>query len=269
MDRMSEPILSVRDGHVLTVTLNLPDKRNPISDPAVIDGLDRTLGAADADIGVRVVILTGAGSAFSSGGDLKAMKDGRGLRAALPAQTRRNYREGIQRLPLLFQALEVPVIAAVNGPAIGAGLDLACMCDVRIASQTAVFAESFVRVGIVPGDGGAWLLPRIIGFSKATELALTGETIGADEALRIGLVSRVVAPDQVMAAAREVADKIAANPPHAVRMTKRLLREGQSATLANILEMSAAMQSLAHATRDNDEAIDAFLEKRPPRFTGK
>jgi enoyl-CoA hydratase/carnithine racemase len=124
-------------------------------------------------------------------------------------------------------------------------------------------------VGIVPGDGGAWLLPRIVGFSKATELALTGETIKADEALRIGLVSRVVPSGELMAAARAVADKIAANPPHAVRMTKRLLREGQTATLANILEMSAAMQSLAHATRDNDEAIDAFLEKRPPRFTGE
>lgn len=266
---MTDPILCARDGAILTVTLNLPDKRNPISDPSVIDGLERALLAADSDIGVRAVILTGAGSAFSSGGDLKAMKAGRGLRAPLPAQTRRNYREGIQRLPLLFQALEVPVIAAVNGPAIGAGLDLACMCDVRIAAEGAVFAESFVKVGIVPGDGGAWLLPRIVGFSKATELALTGETIAADEALRIGLVSRVVPLDALMAATREVADKIAANPPHAVRMTKRLLREGQTATLANILEMSAAMQSLAHATRDNDEAIDAFLEKRPPKFTGK
>lgn len=266
---MNDPILRARDGAILTVTLNLPDTRNPISDPAVIDALEEALLDADSDIGVRVVILTGAGSAFSSGGDLKAMKEGRGLRAPLPAQTRRNYREGIQRLPLLFHALEVPVIAAINGPAIGAGLDLACMCDVRVAAEGAVFAESFVRIGIVPGDGGAWLLPRIIGFSKATELALTGETIGADEALRIGLVSRVVPGTELMAAAREVADKIAANPPHAVRMTKRLLREGQTATLANILEMSAAMQSLAHATRDNDEAMDAFLEKRAPRFTGE
>ena len=266
---MTDPILCTRDGAILTITLNLPEKRNPISDPVVIDRLEEALRAADADIGVRVVILTGAGSAFSSGGDLKAMKAGVGLRAQLPAQTRRNYREGIQRLPLLFQALEVPVIAAVNGPAIGAGLDLACMCDVRVAADTAVFAESFVKVGIVPGDGGAWLLPRIVGFSKATELALTGETISASEALGIGLVSRVVPGGELMAAARAVADRIAVNPPHAVRMTKRLLREGQTATLANILELSAAMQSLAHATRDNDEAMDAFLEKRTPRFTGE
>ncbi|MBS0502851.1 MAG: crotonase/enoyl-CoA hydratase family protein [Proteobacteria bacterium] len=265
----SQPILAERDGAILTVTLNLPEKRNPVSDPAVIAGLEEVLRAADADIGVRAVILTGAGIAFSSGGDLKAMKSGTGLRAALPAQTRRNYREGIQRLPLLFHNLEVPVIAAINGPAIGAGLDLACMCDVRVAADTAIFAESFVKVGIVPGDGGAWLLPRIVGFSVATELALTGETFDAAEALRIGLVSRVVPAADLMAAARKVADRIAVNPPHAVRMTKRLLREGQTATLSNILELSAAMQSLAHATRDNDEAIDAFIEKRRPNFTGE
>ena len=262
-------ILQKRDGAILTVTLNLPEKRNPISDNAVIEALIAAMEAADADIGVRVVILTGAGSAFSAGGDLKAMKSGLGLRAALPAQTRRNYKTGIQRLPLLFQSLEVPVIAAVNGHAIGAGLDLACMCDIRIASDNAKFAESFVKVGIIPGDGGAWLLPRVIGFSKASELALTGEPIDAAEALAIGLVSRIVPADALIAAAREIANKIAANPPHAVRMTKRLLREGQVTTLPTLLDMSAAMQSLAHATRDYDEAIDAFLERRAPRFTGE
>ena len=266
---MTHPILTSRDGAILTVTLNLPEKRNPVSDNGLIDLLIETMHAADSDIGIRCVILTGAGSAFSAGGDLKAMKDGTGLRAALPAQTRRNYREGIQRLPLMFHALEVPVIAAINGPAIGAGLDLACMCDVRVAADTAVFAESFVKLGIVPGDGGAWLLPRVIGFARAAELSLTGETFDAAYALEIGLVSRVVPGDQLLAAARTIADKIAANPPHAVRMTRRLLREAQTATLAATLELSAAMQSLAHATRDNDEAIDAFIERRPPDFTGE
>lgn len=265
---MADPILVAREGALLTVTLNLPEKRNPVSDPALVDALEAALRAADADIGVRAVILTGAGNAFSSGGDLKAMKAGSGLRAPLPAETRRNYRQGIQRLPLLLHALEVPVIAAVNGPAIGAGLDLACLCDIRIAAESATFAESFVRVGIVPGDGGAWLLPRIIGFSRATELALTGETIDAATALAIGLVSRVVPDAGLLDAARDVAGRIAANPPHAVRMTRRLLREGQTAGLAQILEMSAAMQALAHATADHEEAVDAFLEKRPPRFAG-
>lgn len=266
---MASPLLTERLDAVLTVTLNQPERRNPISDQAMVDALVAVMQEADADIGVRVVILTGAGTVFSSGGDLKQMKSGAGLRAGLPAQTRRNYKTGIQRLPLMFQALEVPVIAAINGPAIGAGLDLATMCDIRIAAESARFAESFVKLGIVPGDGGAWLLPRIVGFSRATELALTGEMFDAATALAYGLVSHVVPDDQLMARAHEIAGKIAANPPHAVRMTKRLLREGQMSTLANILEMSAAMQSLAHATRDNDEAIDAFIEKRAPVFRGE
>ncbi len=266
---MSEAVLTQRDGAILTVTLNQPEKRNPVSGEDVIAGLIAAMRAADDDISIRAVILTGAGTAFSSGGDLKAMKNGSGLRAKLPAQTRRNYLTGIQRLPLMFQSLEVPVIAAVNGPAIGAGCDLACMCDIRIAAESAKFAESFVKVGIVPGDGGAWLLPRIVGFSRATEMALTGDMLSAQEALVCGLVSRVVPDADLMTAARAVADRIAANPPHAVRSTKKLLREGQTATLAALLEMSAAMQALAHATRDNDEAIDAFLEKRSPVFTGE
>jgi enoyl-CoA hydratase/carnithine racemase len=262
-------ILSEQDGPVLTLTLNAPERRNPISDLPMVEALVAAIEAADRDIGVRVVILTGAGTAFSSGGDIKKMGPGGGLRDTLPAQTRRNYRAGIQRLPLLFQALEVPVIAAVNGPAIGAGCDLACMCDIRIAGASARFAESFTKLGIVPGDGGAWLLPRVIGFSRATELALTGEMLDAESALACGLVSRVVADDALLDAAREIARKIAANPPHATRMTKRLLREAQTATLANILELSAAMQALAHETEDHEEAMSAAKEKRQPSFNGR
>lgn len=267
---MTDLLLQERDGAILTITLNQPERRNPISDNAMVDALCDTFGAADRDIDVRVVILTGAGSAFCSGGDLKKMKAGTGgLKSASPIETRRNYKYGIQRLPLMFEALEVPVIAAVNGAAIGAGCDLACMCDVRVAGESAKFAESFVKLGIIPGDGGAWLLPRIVGFSKASELALTGEMVDAKEALAIGLVSRVVPDDELQAAAKLVAGKIAANPPHAVRMTKRLLREGQSTDLKNSLEMAAAMQSLAHATKDNEEAIDAFIERREPEFKGE
>jgi enoyl-CoA hydratase/carnithine racemase len=266
---MKDMITIGRDGAILTVTLNQPERRNPVSDQVMVDALCTAFQAADADIAVRCVILTGAGTAFSSGGDLKAMKAGIGLRSAFPAQTRRNYKTGIQKLPLMFESLEVPVIAAVNGPAIGAGCDLALMCDVRIAAQSAKFAESFVKLGIVPGDGGAWLLPRIIGFARATELALTGDMISADEALACGLVSRVVPDANLLEAARAVADKIAANPPHAVRMTKRLLRESHRVSLATILDMSAAFQALAHATKDNDEAIDAFVERRSPHFLGE
>lgn len=266
---MSELVQVEREGGIATVTLNQPDKRNPISGLDMIDALEAAMRTLDAELAVRAVILTGAGSAFSSGGDLKAMVARKSsLRDPVPAQTRRNYKAGIQRLPLLFEALEVPVIAAVNGPAIGAGCDLACMCDVRIAGESAKFAESFVKLGIVPGDGGAWLLPRIIGFAKASELALTGDLLDAQEALAFGLVSRVVPDVELMDMARTIARKIASNPPHAVRMTKRLLREGYRASLANILEMSAAMQAMGHATADHDEAVSAFLEKRAPTFTG-
>jgi enoyl-CoA hydratase/carnithine racemase len=266
---MADLLKLSRDGAILTITLNLPEKRNPISDLDMVDALCEAFGQADRDIAIHAVILTGAGSAFSSGGDVKTMKPGQGsLNDAAAVQTRRNYKYCIQRLPLMFQALEVPVIAAINGPAIGAGCDLACMCDVRIAAQSAKFAESFVKLGLIAGDGGAWLLPRIIGFSKATELALTGEMIDAEEALRIGLVSSVVPDDQLMEAAQAIAAKIAANPPHATRMTKRLLREAQTCTLSHTLEMAAAMQALAHGTADNAEAIDAFIERRSPVFRG-
>jgi enoyl-CoA hydratase/carnithine racemase len=267
---MTDLVLTARDGPILTITLNQPERRNPISDLDMIDALLAAIAAADADIAVRAVILTGAGSAFSSGGDVKKMAiGGGGVRSSNPAETRRNYRYGIQRLPLAFQALDVPVIAAVNGAAVGAGCDLACMCDIRVAGESARFAESFVRLGIIPGDGGAWILPRIVGFPKATELVLTGEMIDAAEALKIGLVTHVVPDDQLVMRAKEIANKIAANPPHAVRMAKRLLRQGQDTSLSNILEMSAAMQAVVHTTADHDEAITAFVERRPPHFSGE
>ena len=264
------PVLySLDDQGIATITLNRADLRNPISDLDLIEALLDTLTQIEDDPKVRCAILTGAGTAFSAGGNLKAMRpDSGGLNASLPARTRRNYKSGIQRLPLAFAALEVPVIAAVNGPAIGAGLDLACMCDLRVASESAKFAESFVKLGIIPGDGGAWLLQRIVGFSKAAELTLTGETIDAAEALRIGLVSQVVPDADLIEAARKMAARIACNPSFAVRMAKRLLWDAQSMSIGQVLEMSAAMQSVAHATKDNAEAVNAFLEKRKPVFKG-
>ena len=265
----SDFLLIERHGPVAVLTVNRPDTRNALSGEECFGAFEQIFADLNADTSVRAAVLTGAGSAFCSGGNVAEMRDRTGMFGGSPEQIAQNYRQGIQRIPRAFQTLQVPIIAAVNGAAMGAGNDLACMCDIRIASTTAKFAESFVRLGITPGDGGAWLLPRIVGFSKATELALTGETIDAAEALRIGLVSEVVDDAELMAAARKVANKIAANPPHAVRMTKRLLREGQTADLKNILEMSAAMQSLAHATADNDEAITAFLEKREPEFKGE
>jgi enoyl-CoA hydratase/carnithine racemase len=185
-----------------------------------------------------------------------------------PAATRANYRRGVQRVIRALWELEVPSVAAVNGHAIGLGCDLACLCDMRIASEAARFASTFIDVGLVPGDGGAWILPRIVGSSKAAQMIFTGETLDAPQALACGLVSQVVPAAQLLPAARELAQRIAAKPAQALRLAKRLVREGQQQRLSDVLELSAAYQALAHETRDHQEALDAFVEKRKPRFQG-
>lgn len=263
----SGEVLYSQKGHVVTVSLNMPELRNPVSEPAIISGLIDAVARMNADKSVRAAILTGTGTAFSSGGNLKAMAAPGGNADAPPAENRLWYVDGIQRIPLAFERLEVPIIAAVNGPAIGAGCDLVCMCDIRIAGRSATFAESFVKVGLVPGDGGAWLLPRAIGQSRAREMAFTGEAISAETALAWGLVSYVVEDDELLERANAIADRIAANPPQAVRMTKKLMTSAQDISLDRVLDMSAAMQPLAHATRDHREALQAFVEKRKASFT--
>ncbi len=266
---MSEPVLYEKSGHIVTMTLNRHETRNAISEEEMVDALVAGCARINTDQEVRVAIITGAGTAFSSGGNVKDMRDRKGMFGGAGTEIRDGYRRGIQRIPLAIQSLEVPVIAAVNGAAIGAGCDLAMMCDMRIASEKAVFAESFVKVGLIPGDGGAWFLPRVIGRSRACEMAFTGEPVTAQTALAWGMVSNVVAPEELMDAARALASRIAVNPPMALRMTKKLLQEGEHARLDSLLEMSASLQALAHQTRDHAEAVDAILEKREPRFTGE
>ncbi len=263
-------ILTTQDGSIRTLTLNRPERRNPITDLAMVEALVCALQSADADPSVRVIILTGAGRAFCSGGDLRQMQPGpNSLIGASPEATRDNYRNGIQRIPLAMEGLGVPVIAAINGAAIGAGCDLTCMCDIRIASTEARFAESFVKLGLIPGDGGAWLLPRIVGFSRATEMALTGDPIDADTALQWGLVSRVVAAEDLLPTCHSIAMKIAANPPEAVSRAKGMLRKACDQSLAEALDTAAVQQGYAHQTRDHREAVAAFLDKRTPHFTGE
>jgi enoyl-CoA hydratase/carnithine racemase len=265
---MTGKVLYQQDGQIVTITLNDPAMRNPISERETVDAIVAAIERLNQDRTARVAILTGAGTAFSSGGDLRAMRNAFEARAANPSLTTHYYKFGIQRIPLAFEKLDVPIIAAVNGPAIGAGLDLACMCDMRIASESARFAESFVKVGIVPGDGGAWLLPRIVGYSKACEMVFTGDMLNAGEALACGLVSRVVPDAELLDVARALAARIAVNPPDAVRMAKRLLIEGRHSRLDTLLELSASLQALAHSTADHREAVNAFLEKRQPNFKG-
>lgn len=258
-------LLYEQQGPVVTLTMNQPEQRNPLTGNTAVAEFLAAIDRIESDDGVRCVILTGNGPSFSAGGDIRAMK-----RQAMPEVTemdiRRDYRGGIQKLTLGLYGLEVPVIAAVNGHAMGAGLDLACMCDIRIASERAKFAESFVKLGIIPGDGGAWLLPRVVGVSRAAELAFTGEAIDAATALDWNLVSRVVPHEQLMGAARELADRIAANPSHGLRLTKRLMREAMHTRLDSVLELSAAYQAISHKTADHAEAVDAFIGKRAPRF---
>jgi enoyl-CoA hydratase/carnithine racemase len=254
-----------REGPIVTLTLNQPEQRNPLTGNTAVPEFVAACEQISADAGIRAVVVTGAGSAFCSGGNIKDMQKYAGD-ALAPISIREEYRRGIQKLPLALYYLEVPTIAAVNGPAIGAGCDLACMCDIRIASEKAKFAESFIKVGIVPGDGGAWLLPRAVGRSKAAELAFTGDVLDAQQALQCGLVSRVVPPERLMEEARELAGRIAANPGPTLRLTKRLLREGEHMRLDSLLELSAGYQALAHKTSEHEEAVRAFIEKRPPRF---
>jgi len=256
-------------GHVLVLTMCNPDTRNALTGEEQFGDIEAACEQANADMAVRAVILTGEGSAFCAGGNVKDMRDRKGLFAGDPFDQADAYRKGIQRIPRAIRALNVPIIAAVNGPAVGAGCDLATMCDIRIGSSKAMFAESFVKLGIIPGDGGAWFLPRAVGYSNACKMAFTGDPVKAEEALTMGLISEVVEPEALLERALELAGSIAANPPHAVRLSKQLMRASEKASLDELLDMSAAFQAVCHGEPDHAEAVNAFFEKRPGNYREK
>lgn len=251
--------------HIELWELNLPDQRNPISDPPLIEDMVDNIDRVREDQTVRCVILTGRGRAFSAGGNIKAMADPQGPFSGTADEIRDSYRTGIQRIPLALRSIDVPFIAAVNGPAVGAGLDLATMCDVRVAAHSAWFAESFVQLGLIPGDGGAWFLPRLIGHARAAEMALTGSRVDAPTAESWGLVNYVVADEELISAALEIAHRIAANPGYAVRATKQLLLDSADHSLASMLAECATIQAEAHSHPDHRKAVAALLEKHAPR----
>jgi enoyl-CoA hydratase/carnithine racemase len=257
-----------RRGHTAVLTFNRPESLNALGAPGDGDQVQAACEQVNADPEIRCVVLTGAGRAFSAGGDVKAMKAREGAFAGSGVAIRENYRRNIHRIVRAIYGLEVPSIAAVNGAAIGLGCDVACMTDIRIAAEGARFGVTFLKLGLIPGDGGAWLLPRIIGMSRASEMLYTGELINAATAAKWGLVSHVVRDAELMDAALELAGRIAAQPPHALRLGKALLRQGQSASYDTLMEMSAAAQALAHLTDDHMEGVDAILEKRAPDFKG-
>ena len=266
---MTDKLLYDQRGHVVTLTFNMPETRNALTDRDLCTAIVEAMQRINEDQLVRCAIVTGAGKAFSSGGNLKHMKDKVSIFGGDAIDAKDGYRTGIQRVARAMWECEVPLIAAVNGPAYGAGCDTTCLCDIRIASTAATFAENFVRVGLISGDGGAWLLPRQIGLSRAAEMTFTAEPVDAATALEWGLVSRVVAPEDLMAEAEALAEKIAINPPRQLRMAKRLLREGLNTRLDSVLELAAAYQGASHQTEDHAEAVEALLEKRAPKFTGR
>ncbi|MCG5432574.1 crotonase/enoyl-CoA hydratase family protein [Mycobacterium sp. MYCO198283] len=261
----SEPVdgpLRITTGdHTQTWIINLPQAGNAITDKGFIRAVEAAVDAANADIDVRAVILTGEGKIFSAGGNVKEMADRSGMFGLDPIAQRRAYVDGIQRIPRALARLEVPLIAAVNGPAVGAGCDLAMMCDIRVASERASFAESFVQIGLIPGDGGSWFLPRAVGYERAAELTFTGDRIDAATALQWGMVSRVVPHEQLLAEAAALAARITKNPPEALRMAKRLLQESRSGSLESTLGMAAAMQPLAHHDPEHAQRIDRWASR--------
>jgi enoyl-CoA hydratase/carnithine racemase len=261
-------LLLERRGPVALLTLNRPQSLNALGAPGDGDAVHAVCEEINADPGIRCVVLTGAGRAFSAGGDIKAMRAREGAFSGSAVDLRDAYRRNVHRIVRAVYGLDVPSIAAVNGPAIGLGCDLACMTDIRIASQDARFGVTFLKIGLVPGDGGAWLLPRTIGMSRAAELLFTGDIIDAATAAEWGLVSRVCASETLIDEAFALANKIAAQPRDALRMTKSLLKRGQVDSFDAVLEMSASAQAIAHQSEDHMEGLDAVIEKRPPRFTG-
>ena len=259
----------VREGPVTILTFARPETMNPLGAPGDGDAFAGVADAINRDMACRAVILTGAGRAFSAGGDVKAMQDKSGTFGGTAPAISDGYRDNIHRMLRALHGLRVPVIAAVNGPAIGLGCDVACLADIRIASEAARFGVTFLKLGIIPGDGGTWILPRVIGMSRAAELFYTGEVIDAATAKDWGLVSRVVAPDALMDEAHALAAKIAAMPPHALRQSKMLLRQGQQISYDTALEMAANTQAMMHTTADHAEGVAALIAKRAPDFRGE
>jgi len=263
-----EDVRYATDGPVATITLDRPDARNAYSD-AMVHSLVTALDQAEANREIRVIVLTGAGRAFCAGGDLKRMRDHSGMFAGDAAELRRRYIDGIHKIPRRLAGCEKPVIAAINGAAIGAGLDLACMCDLRIAANGGKLGSTFVKVGLIPGDSGAYFLARTIGFSRALELVLTGRILTAEQGLAIGLVHEVVDRQSLQAAVRTRALELAALPPVAVTLTKRAAYRSWGASLDQALELAATYQGISQTTEDHQAAVEALLTRTPATYTGK
>lgn len=261
----SELLYDLRDDGVATITLNRPERLNAFTS-AMIDAWVDALEDARSNEAVQVVVVTGAGRAFCSGGDVGGMaerpSDIRGL-------DHKQWLERVHRVPLALSTLDKPVIAAMNGVAVGAGLDMALMCDLRFAAAGTRFSEGYVKVGLIPGDGGTYFLPRLVGTARALELLWTGDFLTAEDAERIGLVNRVVPAEELLPVTYELAARLASGPSVAIRMIKRLVYQGQTMDLRAHLDLVSSHMSIIRQTADHREGARAFVEKRAPRFVGR
>lgn len=263
------PMLKLeKKDHILWISLNNPSTSNSIT-YELISSLVASLRKAEADPGVRVVVLTGEGKNFCSGGDLKNMQNKSEMFSGEANELRQRYEQGIQQISIAMESCSKPIIAAVNGAAAGAGCDLACMCDIRVGTESTKFYESFVKVGLVPGDGGSFFLQRIVGFAKAMELTLTGREVTAQEALTMGLLNKVVKDVDLKSEAAAMALQIASLPPVAVQMSKKSVKISYQHDLNVTLELMAAYQGISQRTQDHFEALAALSEKRKPKFEGR
>ena len=249
------------EGGVAWLTLDRPEIRNAITGQEMLSEMVSAIETAESDPTVSVLIITGEGSAFSAGGNVTDMAERTGMFAGDTEAVAEAYRSGIQRLTTALLSSDLVLVAAVNGPAVGAGFDLALACDLRIGAGTARFAHTFVDLGILPGDGGAWLLPRVVGWQRAAELAFTARVVDAEEALRLGILLEVVESGRLMDRAGELGRLIASKPAHSVRLTKRLLRHARSVDLPAFLDLTAAYQAIAHSTQGHADAVAEFARR--------
>ncbi|WP_127717603.1 enoyl-CoA hydratase-related protein [Halobacteriovorax sp. HLS] len=261
-------LLVSKEEHTLVLTLNNPDQANAIS-MEMISSLVEVLEYADEDDNIRCILLTGAGKCFCAGGDIKAMETKSGMFAGQPDELRRRYRRGIQKIPRAIEALKTPIVAFVNGAAIGAGCDLAMMCDIRVASEKAKFAETFSKLSLVPGDGGTFFLQRVVGYTNAMEMFLTGDLYQGADILNMRLANFVRPHESSYKFSIDLCHKISSNSPIALSMTKIALKSGRTSSLNDQLELLSTFQGITQRTDDHFEAIAAFKEKRDPKFKGK